>query len=83
VNQAQYLYAEMCRRINENPTSWKMERSISVKMFRVRLQLRPQFCRRQSTDYQQVGDRETLTISIWSTNGGAQALAGPEEIMDF
>ncbi len=44
---------------------WKC--SISVKMFRVRLRLR--FCRRQSTDYPQFGDRETLTISMWSTNG--------------
>jgi hypothetical protein len=55
-----------------------MERSISVKMFRVRLslRLRPRFCRRQSTDYQQFGDRETLTISMWSTDGAGAGAGG-------
>jgi hypothetical protein len=59
-----------------------MERSISVKMFRVRLplrlrlQFRPRFCRRQSTDYQQFGDRKTETISMWSTDGGGAGAGG-------
>ncbi len=49
-----------------------VERTKRVKMFlrlRLRLRFRPRFCRRKSTDYQQFGDRETLTISMWSTNG--------------
>ncbi len=41
----------------------------------LRLRFRPRFFRRQSTDYQQFGGRETLTISMWST-GGAGAVAG-------
>ncbi len=57
-----------------------MQRSISVKMFRVRLRLRlrfrPRFCRRQSTDYQQFGDRKTLAISMWSTDGGGAGAGG-------
>ncbi len=53
-----------------------MERSISVKMFRVRLRFRSRFCRRQSTDYQQFGDRVTLNISMWSTDGGGGGAGG-------
>ncbi len=41
-----------------------MERTKSIKMFGVHLRFR-----RQSTDYQQFGNRETLTISMWSTDG--------------
>src|ERR1700750_2572940 len=37
---------------------------------RLRLRFRPRFCRRQSTDYQQFRDSETLTISMWSTDAG-------------
>jgi hypothetical protein len=55
-------------------TSAQMERTKRVKMFQVRLRFRlrfrPRFCRRQTTDYPQFGDRETLTISMWSTSAG-------------
>jgi hypothetical protein len=64
----------------ENNMMFYLERSISVKMFRVRLRLRlrlrPRFCRRQSIDYQQFGDRETLIISMWSTDGGGAGAGG-------
>src|ERR1700733_442297 len=43
---------------------------------RVRLRLRPRLCRCQSTDYQQFGDRETLTISMWSIDGGGAGAGG-------
>ncbi len=64
-----------------------MERTKRVKMFRVRLRLRlrfrPRFCRRQSIDYQQFGDRETLTISMWSTDGVGAGAGGTGGNMDF
>ncbi len=56
-----------------------MERTKRVKMFQAWLRFRPRFCRRQSTDYQQFGDRETLTISMWSTDSvgaGADGTGG-------
>jgi hypothetical protein len=48
---------------------YALECTKRVKNFLVHLRLRLRFCRRQNTGYQLFGDRETLTISMWSTDG--------------
>ncbi len=48
-----------------------IERSEGVEMFR----LRPRFDK-VHTDYQQFRDMETLTISMWSTDGGGAGAGG-------